>query len=73
MTNLLKEKRTKEELKSFLSDKRNDYLLEQYAQAKISFEEDVRKGRYSEHAENVREVLKDTILQRMGGYEKPVG
>lgn len=70
MSHLLKEKRSQEELEEYLLDKKSDYLLEQYAQARISFEEDVRKGRYSKHAENVRASLKLTILRRMLGYEQ---
>lgn len=73
MSHLLKEKRTKVELQEFLSDKTDDYLLEQYAQARNAFEEDVRKGRYSAHAENVRAQLKLIILRRMAGLEKSIG
>ncbi|WP_144509851.1 hypothetical protein [Bacillus sp. FJAT-22090] len=65
MSHLLKEKRTKEELKSYLEDKTDDYILEQYALSRNAFEEDVKKGRYSEHAENVRATLKLIILRRM--------
>lgn len=73
MSHLLREKRTKDELSAFLLDKTDDYLLEQYAQARAAFEDDVRKGRYSEHAENVRAVLKLSILRRMNGLEKSIG
>lgn len=72
MSHLLKEKRTKEELATFLADKTDDYVLEQYAQARNAFEEDVRKGRYSQHAENVRAMLKQAVLRRMAGVEKSV-
>lgn len=65
MSQLLKEKRTKAELEAFLKEQNSEYLLEQYAQARCAFEEDVRKRRYSEHAENVREALKDILLQRL--------
>jgi hypothetical protein len=70
MTYLLKEKRTKQELRTYLKDKTDDYVLEQYALSRNSFEEDVKKGRYSEHAENVRAVLKLCILRRMAGIEE---
>ncbi|MCA1064692.1 hypothetical protein QTG56_24080 (plasmid) [Rossellomorea sp. AcN35-11] len=70
MTHLLKEKRTEQDLKTYLKDKTDDYVLEQYALSRIAFEEDVKKGRYSEHAENVRAVLKLCILRRMAGLEK---
>jgi hypothetical protein len=73
MSHLLKEKRSKEELKDFLKDKTDDYVLEQYCLARIAFEEDVRKGRYSEHAENVRAILKLCTLKRMAGLEKSIG
>lgn len=65
MSHLLKEKRSKEELKDFLEDKTDDYILEQYALSRNAFEEDVKKGRYSENAENVRAILKLVILRRM--------
>lgn len=65
MSHLLKEPRTKEELVNYLKDKSDDYLLEQYALSRIAFEEDVKKGRYSEHAEHVRAMLKLMILRRM--------
>lgn len=43
MSHLLKEKRTQKELRVFLKDKTDDYVLEQYAQARNAFEEDVKK------------------------------
>lgn len=65
MSHLLKEQHKKEELDDFLAKQSDDYLLEQYAQARIAFEEDVRKGRYSAYAEIVRAKLKMAILRRM--------
>ena len=72
MSHLLKEPLTKEELVIYLKDKSDDYLLDQYALSRIAFEEDGKKGRYSEHAEHVRAMLKLTILRRMARLENHV-
>lgn len=69
---LLKKRRTIEELKDYLKDKTDDYILEQYCYTRIAFEEDVRKGRYNGYAEHVRAMLKLTILKRMAGLEKGI-
>lgn len=72
MSHLLKEKHSKEELKAYLKDKSDDYVLEQYALSRIAFEQDIKNSRYSEHAENVRASLKLCLLRRMAGLEKNI-
>lgn len=72
MIDLLRRRRTVADLKAYLEDKTDDYLLEQYCHTRIAFEEDVKKGRYNEHAENVRATLKLCILRRMAGIDKGI-
>lgn len=66
---ILRTPRTVEELNSFLSLQTDDYILEQYVLTRIAFEEDKRKRRYSEHAENVRACLKLAVLKKMTGVD----
>ena len=70
MSRLLKRIVHIDEVEVYLKTQTDEYLLEEYALTKISFQEDMRVGRYSERDEKVRELLKTVILRRMAGLEK---
>lgn len=57
---------TQEELYNHLSNQSNEFLLEQYAQERIAFEQDVKNRRYSAKREKMITVLQQVLLERLG-------